>query len=39
MPTGDQSPLLQVMGDEVVEALELLNVPSYPIDAAGSSAG
>ena len=31
MPT----PMLQLMGEDVVEALELLNVPSYLIDAAG----
>ena len=29
------SPMLQLMGEDVVEALELLNVPSYLIDAAG----
>ena len=29
------SPLLQLMGEDVVEPLELLNVPSYLIDAAG----
>ena len=28
-------PILRVLGDDVVEALELLNVPSYLIDAAG----
>jgi PAS domain S-box-containing protein len=28
-------PMLQLMGEDVVEALELLNVPSYLIDAAG----
>lgn len=31
----DQHSILQLMGDDVVEALELLNVPSYLIDAAG----
>jgi PAS domain S-box-containing protein len=35
MPMADQSSILQLMGDDVVEALELLNVPSYLIDAAG----
>ena len=29
------SSMLQLMGEDIVEALELLNVPSYLIDAAG----